>query len=700
MDGYRSLDVFDTYTYLGLGFFAMIACLILISAHAFSNELRKQPGDLILMIAFAEFWLCLHWFMSAIRTDYVTTSYPEDSFFCKANSVIAVNAATLEITYNLCFIAHIFFSIRNSIRKSYMPKVAYHVFCWSVTVTTFIAQQPKMYKKNPYGTCSIDMSPKDVVSGAIIIVISIIFATYVYIKTKTQMPMIGMDMIKLRRQITDYFSRYLKSLIIIWTIIFFSFIAQLLSNSRGIGKVFFEIGRFGNTVKVLMPLVFFLLRTEDPQVKKMIDKYLYGILDNLKIGLQKVALMHKEEKKNQGEQDEHDIIITGNSSFVYENQEDLETEMISEETDDQSWMSLLPAKLKEMFTRTFLACISVYYPSLLETTQSTRMGLFEENDNHGVVKYSISGKQLMGFLHNENAILDCDLNIYAPSIFSNIIMNNQRQIDFRSSFDLFLNEDKIKKAGESGGGASGELFMFSFDGKLIIKTITQDEYLVFQNILFDYGSHFKNNPNSLIAKIYGLFDFNFAGTEKSLKLIVMENLFTIGNDSILRKYDMKGSTHSRRVLRSYQEYSIDSSISAILKDLDFLQIDKKLEFEETGENEKMNFLARVESDVSFFKNHSIIDYSLVVAVIDIQLCDESTLLREMRENRHHIFKSKDGRFLFAIGIIDYFQLYDLKKRFERSFKQLQKCNPGLETSSQPPKRYANRFSTFVESIMK
>lgn len=47
--------------------------------------------------------------------------------------------------------------------------------------------------------------------------------------------------------------------------------------------------------------------------------------------------------------------------------------------------------------------------------------------------------------------------------------------------------------------------------------------------------------------------------------------------------------------------------------------------------------------------------------------------------------------LYFIGIIDYFQLYTMKKRLERLYKRTRKCNCGLDTSSQPPNRYAVRF---------
>jgi hypothetical protein len=55
---------------------------------------------------------------------------------------------------------------------------------------------------------------------------------------------------------------------------------------------------------------------------------------------------------------------------------------------------------------------------------------------------------------------------------------------------------------------------------------------------------------------------------------------------------------------------------------------------------------------------------------------------------------------YYVGIIDYFQKYDYKKSAERFFKRVSKCNPGLDTSSQPPRIYSARFSKFVQQIIK
>jgi hypothetical protein len=59
---------------------------------------------------------------------------------------------------------------------------------------------------------------------------------------------------------------------------------------------------------------------------------------------------------------------------------------------------------------------------------------------------------------------------------------------------------------KEGEGKSGSFFFFSHDKKFLIKTITDDEL---ENILDKfieiYYNYISNNPDSLIARIYGIY---------------------------------------------------------------------------------------------------------------------------------------------------------------------------------------------------
>ena len=391
------------------------------------------------------------------------------------------------------------------------------------------------------------------------------------------------------------------------------------------------------------------------------------------------------------------------------------------------WMNLLPTKIKENYTRTFLACIQNKYPQGLQ--QKKHQIISTKQDTEDVVCYPIKGSDLKKELKSDKSILDCHFTVYCPAVFREIIETAWQSVDIFQSLDISKNEDKIKKAGESGGGASGELFMFTHDHKLILKTANHDEVEVFKNIMLGYKDHFRLNPKSQISKIFGLFDFNFEGSDKSIKLILMENLFVLPSRSLLRKYDMKGSRHSRKVLKDYKDIKESSVVTSIMKDLDFIEIDQSIKLN-TQQREEL--IRSIESDVHFFTTNQIIDYSIILAVVDRKLFEqpqksikdeaiEESGLKTSRRNtvstarssmiesselslnllkNHHILQSiNDPDRLFIIGIIDYFQLYDLQKSAERFFKRLMACNPKLDTSSQPPSIYSERFIKWVKAIV-
>ena len=240
--------------------------------------------------------------------------------------------------------------------------------------------------------------------------------------------------------------------------------------------------------------------------------------------------------------------------------------------------------------------------------------------------------------------------------------------------------------------------MFSHDNKLILKTANNEEVKVFNKIMLDYKDHLKSHPKTQIAKIFGLFDFTFRESDKSIKLILMENICILNSEFILRKYDLKGSKHARKVMKSHRDVSLDRKIDKIMKDMDFLELDKQILVDD---EDRLVLKKNIQADVEFFSRHGIIDYSVILAVVDKRGVESLEQFGELKIKNPHILRSAtDPDRLYFIGIIDYFQLYDFKKALERFFKRLSKCNPGLDTSSQPPKIYSARFSTFIEKIIK
>ena len=124
------------------------------------------------------------------------------------------------------------------------------------------------------------------------------------------------------------------------------------------------------------------------------------------------------------------------------------------------------------------------------------------------------------------------------------------------------NRDQVFKAGE-GAGRSGSFFFFSHDRKFIIKTMSKQELDLFLNMLPALSQHYKKNPDSLLAKIFGVFTVKTKATS-SVHLMLMENVLQIKNQEGLRYiFDLKGSLVDRKVKGKTKP-------STTLKDVNYL----------------------------------------------------------------------------------------------------------------------------------
>lgn len=90
-----------------------------------------------------------------------------------------------------------------------------------------------------------------------------------------------------------------------------------------------------------------------------------------------------------------------------------------------------------------------------------------------------------------------------------------------------LNKEQAFKAGE-GAGKSGSFFFFSHDNQFIIKTMKNAERKVLLQILPEYVNYLKQNPYSMLAKIYGVFSLK-RPMMQTVTVMLMENTIQAEN---------------------------------------------------------------------------------------------------------------------------------------------------------------------------
>jgi len=136
----------------------------------------------------------------------------------------------------------------------------------------------------------------------------------------------------------------------------------------------------------------------------------------------------------------------------------------------------------------------------------------------------------------------CTVTAYAASLFQRVRL--QDGINFQRLFmslDYKKNREQIFSSGEASG-ASGSFFFFSHDRRFIVKTMSESELKFMEKLIPSYYLHLKEYPQSLLARVYGIYTLNMEGL-KDIHIILMGNTLRWQNRADISKiYDLKGST--------------------------------------------------------------------------------------------------------------------------------------------------------------
>ncbi|CAK79748.1 unnamed protein product (macronuclear) [Paramecium tetraurelia] len=288
-------------------------------------------------------------------------------------------------------------------------------------------------------------------------------------------------------------------------------------------------------------------------------------------------------------------------------------------------------------------------------------------------------------INHEIQVFSMRCILYAPKIFNYFITLDN--IDVEDCFDLMKNSACIDQFTGPDGGKSGEFFFFSYNNQLIIKTMRQSEVNTYKKRLYNFATYQFNNHQSLLNKIYGMYTFEREEQVHSrVHFLIMKNIsLGIPRNSILRTYDMKGSEYDREVLAKKPS----SDLSKItLKDLDFFKIEQEIWVEDSI-SKKLN--QSLQADSNFLERQQLIDYSLLVMIIDWNQKEEE-LQKYLDGQQINVIPSiKEKGIYYHIAIIDYLQRWNVNKSLERKTKKIIKMNMQLDTSAQEPNIYGKRF---------
>lgn len=331
---------------------------------------------------------------------------------------------------------------------------------------------------------------------------------------------------------------------------------------------------------------------------------------------------------------------------------------------------------------------------------------------------------------------------YAPWVFRCI----------REAFHLSTEEylvsltDKYILSEVGSSGKSGSFFYYSQDYRFIIKTVHHAEHKFMRRILSQYYEFVRDNPSTLLSRIYGLHRIKLPQGRK-VHFIVMSNILPPNKD-IHAQFDLKGSMLGR-------ELSPEQAARprACLKDKNWVKMDERLHL---GPTKRREFVKQLIEDVTLLIRLNIMDYSLLVGIhdlhkgnvaklrdttlamfdpqtTDIQQLNRLTRAHTIRkkvvhtdpvaldalpqgkapllpesmfqELRYSIFYREDGGvrstdqndhpagLIYYLGVIDILTLYSTFKRTEHVVKSM--VHDSKQISAVNPRKYGIRFLRFI-----
>ena len=190
------------------------------------------------------------------------------------------------------------------------------------------------------------------------------------------------------------------------------------------------------------------------------------------------------------------------------------------------------------------------------------------------------------------------LEEYAPALFS----------ECRKLFDI--TEDGYKRSVSRTGfsfiefasnSKSGEMFFFSWDGKFIIKTISEKEVYVMIKMLPKYVLHVAKP--SLLMRICGLYRVSVSSDYPPRYFLIAISVFDAGDMGLHHQYDLKGSTSGRMA----------APTDSVQKDLNWIDEGTQVCL---PAGLKRTIAAALENDANFLKDQSVLDYSVLVGIHD------------------------------------------------------------------------------------
>jgi len=731
VDGYYSCDEcfcaqadIPFYLSMSIAIVSLLLSTFVVAGYISIKEMREQPGDIVFAVSLCNIVFSVGSILENVQNN-------EDPFFSQDLSHCVMFGYIKTITYFLVHFYHMTFSffflviLRGSLKSQNMPGIIYHIIPFIATgLISYKLKTADAIGRNIFGLCGMKTTPGFTFPALYygIVVFATIILTWF---TKQYLPKND----KISNLRTTFLRFNLKLVIILVINYLFNGVLDSISGyivskfvTGDTGPLIISILRKITLIKSIFlsitPLILPTARILDPLMREYWKRMFQ-------------ACMHSYRNRHR----------RGTTAFVDPRRVSLDLAAVQKQLEKKSYIFQFQHNRRVQVVYSVLSGVHYFWrmksenkfnlnsdgqPDLTTSTvvKENASDLYKKqahNKEHFPIDQNILTKAIPE-LYDEIKERDYDFSegtftAHAPEIFERIIQLDEIGRGISTSLDLKENFNRILKSGINGGGRSGEFFFFSSDNKIIIKTISTSELNVLLRILPAYLEHFKANPDSVIAKIYGVFTFEARSPNEKYHLILMKNINGLPSIYVKRKYDLKGSTVGRRAVKQKEISAYELQLMSNLKDLDFERFEQRVH---ASPEISQRLIEVMKKDAAFLASQNLIDYSLALYIVDkghyrggsisltqsLLATDDGLLSTSTGSKESTIeyedtltsMKSTHEDLYYHLGIIDYLIPFNCRKKLEVFSRKLLACNPKHNISVQRPGFYSERFVKFMEKI--
>ena len=212
------------------------------------------------------------------------------------------------------------------------------------------------------------------------------------------------------------------------------------------------------------------------------------------------------------------------------------------------------------------------------------------------------------------------------------------------------------QSNSKGAARAGGFFFFSRDGAYMVKTIKKAEIKAILEMLPKYYTFMKSNAKkSLLTRFCGLYSVKVgdldsdSDEEEERCFLIMNSVFPAeASQFISERFDLKGSTVGRECSQEERE---SKGSHSVLKDMDLLKevevmrsISPAFQLPDCGicigPVAKAALLSQLRKDLSLLVECSVMDYSLLVGVVNMDILEATSSQTLVKEHIEKILKDK------------------------------------------------------------